>query len=33
MLFGMIIGMTRAMLVKLFGAVWTLKLVTLTGNS
>ena len=33
MLFGMISGMTRTMLVKLLGAVRTFKLMTLTGNS
>ncbi|MEN9535527.1 MAG: hypothetical protein RIR37_800 [Verrucomicrobiota bacterium] len=33
MLFSMIIRVTRAMLVKLLGAVWTLELVTLAGNS
>ena len=30
---GMLVGMTRTMLVKLLGAVGTLELMTLAGNS
>jgi hypothetical protein len=32
-LLGMLVGMTRTMLVKLLGAVGTLELMTLAGNS
>jgi hypothetical protein len=33
MIIGMLVGMTRTMLVKLLGAVGTLELMTLAGNS